>query len=70
MIIFKNGDRCPCCGETIDGKNDEWLELFSQFVNALSLEKYPEKEIDLEPIGFQPPPDAGINPPVIVKPKI
>lgn len=68
MEIYKNGDRCPCCGGEIEGKSEEWLELFSQFVNALGLEKYPEKELDLEPIDFQPPPDAGIYPPV--KPKI
>lgn len=26
---YKNGDRCPCCGQVIEGKSEEWLELFS-----------------------------------------
>ena len=29
MKIYKNGDKCPCCGQAIQGKSEEWLELFS-----------------------------------------
>lgn len=26
---YKNGDRCPCCGQTLEGKDDQWLQWFS-----------------------------------------
>lgn len=31
---FKNGDACPCCGQTISGKSPEELEEFSTLVYA------------------------------------
>lgn len=27
--LYKNGDRCPCCGQTLEGKDDQWLHWFS-----------------------------------------
>lgn len=37
MKLYKNGDRCPCCGQRIEGKSDDWLELFSQTVDMLRI---------------------------------
>ncbi|MBQ6398407.1 MAG: hypothetical protein IJI06_09725 [Oscillospiraceae bacterium] len=37
MRLYKNGDRCPCCGQLIEGKSDDWLLLFSQIVDMLRL---------------------------------
>ena len=37
MKLYKNGDRCPCCGQRIEGKSDDWLLLFSQTVDMLRL---------------------------------
>lgn len=64
METYKNGDRCPCCGQPISDRSDEWLELFSKFTHSLGLEKDAQEEIVLEPIDFRPPPDAGIYPPI------
>ena len=30
--IYKNGDRCPCCGQVLEGKSEQWLEEFSNIV--------------------------------------
>ena len=67
MYKFQNGSKCPCCGEVLEGKSEEWLELFSQLVfsNGLCpLEEEEEETIVLVPVSGFPPPDAGINPPV------
>ena len=37
MKIYRNGDRCPCCGQRIEGKSDDWLLLFSQTVDMLRI---------------------------------
>lgn len=37
MRLYKNGDRCPCCGQRIEGKSDDWLLLFSQTVDMLRI---------------------------------
>lgn len=37
MKLYKNGDRCPCCGQRIEGKSDDWLLLFSQTVDMLRI---------------------------------
>ena len=37
MKQYKNGDRCPCCGELIEGKADDWLELFSSTIYFMGL---------------------------------
>ena len=37
MRLYKNGDRCPCCGQRIEGKPDDWLLLFSQTVDMLRI---------------------------------
>lgn len=37
MKIYKNGDRCPCCGQLIEGKSEEWLNDFSMLVLLLGL---------------------------------
>ena len=37
MRLYKNGDRCPCCGQTISGKSGDWLQLFSETVDMLRL---------------------------------
>lgn len=60
MYIYKNGDRCPCCGEKLHDKSPEWLELFSRTVEILGLEPLPEPEI--QPADWNRPPDAGLQP--------
>ena len=40
---YKNGDVCPCCGQVIEGKTREWLDLFSVRVAAIGF------EADLDP---------------------
>lgn len=37
MKIYKNGDRCPCCGRVIEGKSEDWLELFSSTIYFMGL---------------------------------
>lgn len=37
MKLYKNGDRCPCCGTVLAGKSDDWLLLFSQTVELLAM---------------------------------
>lgn len=32
---YNNGDTCPCCGQVIEGKTREWLDLFSVRVAAI-----------------------------------
>lgn len=68
MKIYQNGDCCPCCGVPIEGKNAEWLELFSQLCNVLGLEELETPDLQHIDTPDFPPPDAGLNPPV--KPKI
>ncbi len=34
---YKNGDRCPCCGQVLQGKSEDWLEIFSQFMYVMHL---------------------------------
>ena len=34
---FHNGDACPCCGQTIQGKTDAELEEFSLLVFAAGM---------------------------------
>lgn len=69
MHKFQNGSKCPCCGEILKDKSEEWLMLFSQLVFSNHLSVLDEEdEIVLEPVSGFPPPDAGINPPI--KPSI
>lgn len=35
MKIYRNGDRCPCCGTVIQDKSREWLLEFSALCQAL-----------------------------------
>ena len=37
MYIYKNGDRCPCCGQVLEGKSEDWLALFSLTVAVLEI---------------------------------
>lgn len=37
MRIYKNGDRCPCCGQLIEGKSEKWLNDFSILVLLLDI---------------------------------
>lgn len=37
MYIFKNGDKCPCCGSELKGKTEEELLIFSVTVAELGL---------------------------------
>lgn len=45
MKMYKNGDRCPCCGTVLEGKSDEWLEEFSQIVFDLGIPPFSEDRI-------------------------
>lgn len=40
---YNNGDTCPCCGQVIEGKTREWLDLFSVRAAAIGF------EADLDP---------------------
>lgn len=66
MHIYMNGDRCPCCGQTIQDLSDGELIMFSQLCHVLRLEPLDEDVINIQPLDTSdfPPPDAGINPPV------
>ena len=66
MEIYKNGDRCPCCGEALHDMSERELELFSQLCHALGLEKPGARDLEREDIdtALLDPPDAGIYPPV------
>lgn len=33
MRVYKNGDICPCCGRTIHGMSEEFLWIFSLYVD-------------------------------------
>lgn len=35
MHVYRNGDRCPCCGNVIQDKSREWLLEFSALCQAL-----------------------------------
>ncbi len=48
MKIYKNGDRCPCCGQLIEGKSEEWLNDFSISASLIELCLYPFGEADLK----------------------
>lgn len=63
MYMYKNGDRCPCCGQQITGMSEEWLELFSQLCHVARLEAFNLQIHDMD-TGILKPPDAGINPPI------
>lgn len=66
MELYENGDRCPCCGGKLEGKDAEWLRLFGRLCEVIGM----EKEFSLKPTDLDipyPPPDAGIYPPI--KPK-
>ena len=45
MKIYRNGDRCPCCGTVLAGKTAEWLAEFSQLVSDLGLTEWPQPEL-------------------------
>ncbi len=44
MYRFKNGDFCPCCGEKLEGKSEEWLRLFSTTCDLLGLRPFVDRE--------------------------
>jgi hypothetical protein len=71
MEKYANGDRCPCCGEKLHGKSEAWLEMFGQLCHASRLEKLESFSPEIQDMDTTliPPPDAGINPPIIVRPK-
>ena len=64
--MYKNGDRCPCCGVQITGMSDDWLEVFSQLCHAARLKKLDGLDLEIQDMDttLLPPPDAGINPPI------
>lgn len=41
MKLYKNGDRCPCCGTVLEGKTADWLRDFSELVDWLRLPEWP-----------------------------
>lgn len=45
MKIYRNGDRCPCCGTVLAGKTEEWLAEFSQLCADLGLTEWPQPEL-------------------------
>lgn len=63
MQEYRNGDRCPCCGGELSGKDAAWLRLFGRLCEALGLEKEEVFAPEHQEVPF-PPPDAGIHPPM------
>lgn len=51
MYMFKNGDKCPCCGSVLRDKTDAWLQEFSALVDMLRL-----------PPWEDPPPPQPVQP--------
>ena len=49
---FKNGDRCPCCGQEIQGKTPKELAEFSLTVYAIG------RQLGLADWILRPGPDA------------
>lgn len=50
MRLYKNGDRCPCCGTVLKGKSEDWLLLFSQTVDLMELPPW-----EASPLSDPPP---------------
>ncbi len=44
MYRYKNGDRCPCCGEKLENKTEEWLRLFSTTCDLMGLRPFIDRE--------------------------
>lgn len=42
MYLYQNGDRCPCCGQEIQGKDRQWLLGFSHLCAERRLQPAPE----------------------------
>lgn len=53
MYFYRNGDRCPCCGQELKDKSEDWLFLFSCTVNALGLPTPEEAPVPV--LGFVSP---------------
>ena len=55
MHVYRNGDRCPCCGTVIQDKSREWLREFSALCQALGFgigeDDEPEEARDTEGVG-------------------
>ena len=54
MYFYKNGDRCPCCGQELKDKSEDWLFLFSCTVNALGLPSPDDTPAPARVRGFLP----------------
>lgn len=52
IYCFKNGDRCPCCGQELKGKTPEELAEFSLTVYAIG------SQLGLADWILRPGPDA------------
>ena len=63
MYRFQNGDRCPCCGQVLEGKSEDFLELFSQTVHLLGLDPGPVYRIPTPPNPKVMPVSPSLRPP-------
>ena len=50
MYRFKNGDRCPCCGQKLEDKDEEWLRLFSTTCDMLGLRPFVDRDEEPETV--------------------
>ena len=63
MMIYRNGDRCPCCGTVLQDKSREWLLEFSATVWALGFrEEETAGGASSSPTGADADREAGPGP--------
>lgn len=61
MYTYQNGDLCPCCGQKLKNMTERELQLFSLLMYSNQIE--PIEGLQLTPVNFPLPSDAGIYPP-------
>lgn len=57
MYIYKNGDRCPCCGELLQGKSEDWLWMFSLTAHTMGFPAPDQRPASAPVPGFRPAED-------------
>lgn len=63
MYMFKNCDCCPFCGQTLEGKSQDWLQLFSQMIHFLAVDPGPAYRIPTPPKLKVMPVSPSLRPP-------
>lgn len=47
VYVYRNGDRCPCCGTVLQDKSREWLLEFSALCHTLGLEPREDRPVEI-----------------------